>query len=103
MRIAEVVVAYAFQTCRHGGSVPETHDQEIVSIANEIRDYLSSHPNAADGLEGIAKWWLSRQRYQEGLAKVQKALDYLVAKGAIRKSVTGSGRTAYTSTVEDTE
>ena len=66
--------------------MPESQqDEEILAIAQEIRNYLTGHPNAADGLEGIAKWWLSRQRYQENLAKVEKALDYLVTEGLIEK------------------
>jgi hypothetical protein len=78
--------------------VPRTYqDQEIVAIAQEIHDYLSAHPNAVDSLEGVVKWWLTRQRFESATDSVQKALDYLVAGGLVSKKVIASGRVVYVS------
>ena len=70
-------------------------DEDVLTIAREIRDYLTAHPNALDSLEGIAKWWLARQHYVEQLSKVQKALNYLVDQGVLIKQRTSDGKTLY--------
>ena len=76
--------------------MPGRHsDEEIVIIAQEISDYLSGHPNAADSLEGIMNWWLKRQRYEQAVGRVQKALNYLVARRVMVKSRTASGEIVY--------
>ena len=60
------------------------HDIERVSA--EIQRYLQSHPHAADTLEGITRWWLTRQRYEEAATVVKKALDILIARGLVSQS-----------------
>ena len=50
------------------------NDYEIQNVAREIESYLSMHPNAADTLEGVVKWWLIRQRFEESMNLVSKAL-----------------------------
>ncbi len=77
-------------------------DVDISDIEQEIIRYLDEHMNAADSVDGIAKWWLSRQRYEETLERVQKALDELVSKGVVKRRFTASGNTVYSrSTTED--
>ena len=84
--------------CTHGGSVPDSNqDQSIVAIAREIRTYLNAHPEAADSLEGVARWWLARQHYEQAIDKVKKALEYLVIEGAVTKTSTTGGKTLYSS------
>src|SRR5262249_31999872 len=46
-------------------------------LAEEILRYFLEHPHAADGLEGIAKWRLSRAM-SGGLARISAALRRLV-------------------------
>ncbi|MDH5359570.1 MAG: hypothetical protein OEX03_03355 [Gammaproteobacteria bacterium] len=58
-------------------------DEEIKELSLEILRYLQSHPHAADSVEGIAKWWIYRQRVTEMVNKVQLALDYMVDEGVI--------------------
>ena len=70
-------------------------DADISDIEQEISRYLEEHMNAADSVDGIARWWLSRQRYEETLERVQQAVDELVSKGVVKKSVTASGNTVY--------
>lgn len=71
--------------------------QEIVKIAEEIQQYLRTHPHAADSCEGIVRWWLTRQRIHEASDAVQQALDYLVATGSASRHAQTSGTVIYTS------
>ena len=76
--------------------MPENQqNEEILTAAQEIRDYLMAHPNAADSAQGIAKWWLGRRRYEEAIETVRSALDYLVAEGTVIKRKMVSGETVY--------
>lgn len=61
-------------------------DDEIKELSLEILRYLQSHPHAADSVEGIAKWWIYRQRVTEMVNKVQMALDYMVDEGVLMNS-----------------
>lgn len=54
-----------------------------------------AHPNAADSLEGIAKWWLTRQRFETSVKLVQRALDRLVAQGVLYETTTPGGKSIY--------
>jgi Fe2+ or Zn2+ uptake regulation protein len=49
----------------------------------EIIEYLHLHPYAADTVDGIIQWWLSRQRYETARAVIQRALDDLVNQGVV--------------------
>lgn len=75
--------------------MPGEEDAEIVTVAQEITRYFAAHPKAADKMEGIAKWWLTHQRLQESFELVQKALDYLVDQGKIKKTTNHDGETIY--------
>lgn len=70
-------------------------DTDIVQIAHEIMQYLQRHPNAADSLNGIAQWWLARQRYQNALDKVNLALDLLIKQNYIKRTDNRHGQTIY--------
>ena len=73
----------------------EDSQLEIEALAHRITCYLTAHPRAADTLEGITKWWLARQRYQESMTKVQKALDYLVKQQLISRIEGNTGHVIY--------
>lgn len=76
--------------------MPENQqNEEILAVAEEIRNYLATHPNAADTVEGIVKWWLRRQRYEESVQKVQHALKYLSDQGVIKRTHTADGTVIY--------
>ena len=64
-------------------------------IAQDILNYLRSHPLASDTLEGIAKWWLMRQRVSESTEVVQRVLERLRDQGLIRECRLAGGRTLY--------
>lgn len=52
--------------------------KEIEILADEISRYLSQHQFAADTVEGICEWWITRQRIEEEQKRVLLALDYLI-------------------------
>jgi hypothetical protein len=75
-------------------------DEEIQELAGEIVRYLKHHPQAADTVEGITKWWIWRQRISDLVGKVQLALDYLVKQEVLitRKA---AGNVVYTCAATD--
>ena len=70
-------------------------DAELDALAGEILRYLQTHAEAADTLEGIAHWWIKRQRLEETKVRVQRALDHLVNAAKLQSRVTPAGRTLY--------
>ncbi len=71
-------------------------DERLIdSLAEEIADYLAQNPQAADGIEGIMRWWLWRERRGKTLEGVQAALDSLEKKGVVRRSVLQDGHVIY--------
>jgi hypothetical protein len=73
----------------------EKHKNEIEKIAQEIQLYLFKHPNAADTLEGITKWWLQRLRYEETTEIVHKALQYLIDCNYVLQTTNSDGSSIY--------
>jgi hypothetical protein len=80
-------------------AVDALHDNQanagIAEIARAIERYLATHPNAADSVEGIRRWWLMRQRYEESAQQVQQALEQLLGQGVITKRVLTDGQVLY--------
>ncbi len=62
---------------------PDTYSRVRRETAQEILRYFLSHPAAKDTLEGIAKWWLDRQRVERGVEEVAESLRLLVARGFV--------------------
>lgn len=58
-------------------------DSRVSSAAQEIEQYLETHPEAADSLEGIATWWVTRQRIRTEMAVVRAALEKLADAGVV--------------------
>ena len=69
--------------------------EDIEEIASQIERYLKNHPNAADSLDGILHWWLTRQRYEESAQHVRQALERLLRRGTITARVMIGGGTLY--------
>lgn len=74
-----------------------SEDAEIARIAQDVRRYLEAHPNAADTLDGIAQWWLVRQRYGHAKEQVQKALEQLKRERLVLTRTNADGRIIYRS------
>lgn len=64
-------------------------NDRVAEVASEIEHYLETHPAAADSLEGIASWWLSRQRISLELNLVLAALARLSDEGVLVRGNTG--------------
>lgn len=75
-------------------STPLSHE-EIQAIANEIARYLSQHQFAADTVEGICQWWITKQRIEEEQKRVLAALDYLIEKQQIIRRQLPDGSLLY--------
>lgn len=71
-------------------------DPDVARLALEIKRYLDSHPNAADSLDGVVGWWLTRQRVEDTATNVRLALEWLVTQGYAAKQEL-AGKTIYTS------
>ena len=48
-------------------------------IARAVLRYLKAHPQAKDTLEGIARWWLERERSERLFQEVESAVTLLLA------------------------
>ena len=72
-----------------------TDDGKLDLLAREIARYLAEHPAAADSAEGIRRWWLLRQRFEEAAAQVQRALERLEEAGQVRRQVLPDGTVIY--------
>jgi DNA-binding transcriptional ArsR family regulator len=61
----------------------------VQSSDADVRDaviaYLREHPRAMDSLEGIAQWWLLRQRVRVSVQLVSRALADLEESGLIER------------------
>jgi len=68
---------------------------QVEEVAGVISRYMSSRPNATETVEGVAKWWLVRQRYQDSVHLVQSALELLVEYGDVEKVSVAGGKVMY--------
>ena len=67
----------------------------VDALAQTIRDYLSTHPNAADTLEGVATWWLSGSADREWLDHVERAMEQLMRQGEVVRQILRDGTVIY--------
>ena len=61
--------------------------------------YLGRHPQAADSLSGVARWWVGEDSPFD-IEQVRRALERLVACGALRRERLADGTDWYASTDE---
>lgn len=47
----------------------------------EVLEYFTRNPEAADSLEGIARWRLREETIHRGVDEINEALQWLVAEG----------------------
>lgn len=64
-------------------------------IAAEIRSYLAAHPEAADSVAGIHRWWLPPKVSAEHSSVVEQALDRLVLASLVRVRYLPDGAIVY--------
>ena len=77
--------------------MPEINISDVQQIADQIECYLKNHPNAADTVEGISKWWLLGEGIEVSNLIVQQALDYLGSKSAVKCNDNPCGNKVYSS------
>ena len=73
----------------------EEQDQDVLQVADEIARYLQSREKVADTLDGIAQWWILRQRIQEERQRVERAIHYLCKQGKVIERILPNGTTLY--------
>ena len=61
----------------------EPYTKEELEIAHAILRYLSKNPDAGNTLEGIAEWWLLKERIDRGVTVIKRALSYLMLQGLV--------------------
>jgi hypothetical protein len=71
------------------------NDSNVQQIADQIEFYLKNHPNAADTIEGITKWWLPEHGLEVSGLIVQQALNYLGSKSVVKCNATLCGNKVY--------
>lgn len=69
--------------------------KQVTDTAAAIERYLGSRPQAAETVEGIARWWLHRQRFEDSVEMVQRALDLLVRRGVVERLALSGGQPMY--------
>jgi hypothetical protein len=73
----------------HSGDHSNT---DHVSVRELLLGYLDEHPTAMDTLDGIAQWWINRQRIDIEVHRVSEALAGLVRDGEIEEHEQGGVR-----------
>ena len=75
----------------------------VATVAEEIARYLRVHPHAADGVEGIGKWWLTPRGPRRSRREVEAALEDLLGRGVVRRQVMPDGQVLYRGAMLDSD
>ena len=73
----------------------------VAAVAAEICSYVAAHPEAADSVAGIHRWWLQPKFSAEHASVVEQALGRLVAAGVVRECFLPDGTSVYGSAERD--
>ncbi len=71
------------------------NEAAVQAIAGDVQRYLALHPDAADSIEGIHRWWLSRELSRESAETVERALEMLIADGLLMRRRLPDGHAVY--------
>lgn len=74
----------------------DTHDDTVLRIRKQIEAYIAAHPDAADTLDGVGRWWLGGALLLP--AAVRDALDALVREGRLVQANALDGAVRYHAT-----
>ena len=69
-------------------------DDSVRVITALLLKYIAAHPEAADGIEGIRRWWLPSDVVSH-LADVEVALEQLVQEGKLTRRPLREGSVLY--------
>jgi hypothetical protein len=75
--------------------IPANHEGVVHDIASAIRGYIHAHPEAADSIDGIHRWWLLPALRDEAPELVEAAVAQLVEEGVLRRVALEDGRVIY--------
>jgi hypothetical protein len=64
-------------------------------MAREILRYFVRNPQAADSLEGVARWRLMDEVIRRKLDETEAALKWLVAQGYLTSSISPGGTVTF--------
>jgi hypothetical protein len=81
----------------------DCNEINFIQVVREIQQYLHEHPNAADTLEGITRWWLSHLNGEVSHSLVQQALDILVSESIVSVKKNYCGDAIYSSAVIESD
>lgn len=59
------------------------------AMEKAVRQYLAEHPGAMDTIEGIAEWWLMRERIRIEMQTLMSVINRLTEEGVLERI--GSG------------
>jgi Fe2+ or Zn2+ uptake regulation protein len=65
------------------------------ALVDAILEYLVNHPQAADSVDGVTRWWLARNGSAPVRAEVERALATLVERGLLRRVELPDGTVLY--------
>lgn len=68
---------------------------DVQQVAEDVLRYLKRHPDAADTVEGIARWWLGGRGYENDLTVVQQAMKALVRRALVERQLLPDGTEIY--------
>lgn len=74
-----------------GPHLPDDGD----GVVAEVLRYLQAHPNAADTIEGITRWWLAPTLGTVSAEALERALARLMESGHVKRDALGDGRFVY--------
>ncbi|MFT3849022.1 MAG: hypothetical protein QM739_10145 [Propionivibrio sp.] len=69
-------------------------EDRLTEVVDAILRYLSSHPDAADTSEGIAKWWMPADHAADA-DTVRSALARLEAQGLVHRRINADQHVLY--------
>jgi hypothetical protein len=61
----------------------------------EVLDYFFRNPQAADTLEGVARWRLLQETVHRGVEETTEALEWLVSQGLLKETPKTYSRPIY--------
>jgi len=65
------------------------HDEELDwKTVRQVLRYFTRNPQAADTIEGVARWRLLDERIERNIAQVAQAIEWLVSRGFLVREFT---------------
>jgi len=78
-------VEHVLQRVRSRGQLPPTIVEPEREVVTQILEYFVRNRQAADTLEGIARWRLLQQEVRRNVQQTEQALGWLVQQGLIEE------------------